>query len=377
MNEPSPARLQLIVFALVSASFTNIYITQPVLPVLQSEFSADAATVSLTVSAVILGIALANLPFGFLADRVAIRPILLSGGVMVAAAGLLCAASNGLWLLIAARFCQGVFIPALTTCLAAYLGKTLPAGRLNVVMGAYVSATVLGGLGGRLLGGFLHPPLHWRYAFVTASIIVLAATLAAFFGMPKAAAAPPTAQRSAGIVQLLRRWALLRTFLCAAGAFAVFSSIFNFLPFRLASPPFALSTELTTALYLVYIVGIFMGPTAGRISNRFGSGNTLVAGTVVFGSAVALVSLPSLVAVVAGLLGVCAGFFTVHAAAVGSLNRRLAGGHGRANALYVLFYYLGGWFGWTTGRALYLDVQRAAVAHAEERPHDLRSRRAQ
>ena len=26
-------------------------------------------------------------------------------------------------------------------------------------MGSYVSATVLGGLGGRLLGGWIHPPL--------------------------------------------------------------------------------------------------------------------------------------------------------------------------------------------------------------------------
>ena len=62
-------RLQVAVFALVSAAFTNIYITQPVLPVLQQEFSADLVVVSLTVSAVILGITCSNLPFGFLADR--------------------------------------------------------------------------------------------------------------------------------------------------------------------------------------------------------------------------------------------------------------------------------------------------------------------
>ena len=47
-----------------------------------------------------------------------------------------------------------------------------------------------------------------------------------------------------------------------------------------------------------------------------------------------------------------AGFFTIHAAAVGALNRKLSSGQGRANALYVLFYYLGGWFGITgTGLA--------------------------
>ena len=72
--------LQLVVFALVSASFTNIYITQPVLPVLQSEFSADLVQVSFTVSAAILGIAISNLPFGILSDRLEIHPILLTGG---------------------------------------------------------------------------------------------------------------------------------------------------------------------------------------------------------------------------------------------------------------------------------------------------------
>ena len=47
MADNSYFRLQLVIFALVSASFTNIYITQPVLPVLQNEFSADMVTVSL------------------------------------------------------------------------------------------------------------------------------------------------------------------------------------------------------------------------------------------------------------------------------------------------------------------------------------------
>ena len=60
-----------------------------------------------------------------------------------------------------------------------------------------------------------------------------------------------------------------------------------------------------------------------------------------------LILLPSITAVVLALLGICAGFFTIHAAAVGSLNRKLSGGQGRANALYVLFYYMGGWLGIT------------------------------
>ncbi len=340
-------RLQFTVFALVSASFANIYITQPILPVLQREFSADMVLVSFTVSAVILGIAISNLPFGFLADRLPIHPIIFIGGVFVAFGGLICAASNNLWILIGARFLQGIFIPALTTCLAAYLAKTLPAARLNVVMGSYVSATVVGGLGGRLLGGWIHAPLNWRYAFVTASVLVLIATFTALRGLPRTPVDAGQQNHSIGFFVLMKRWELLRIYFCAAGSFAIFSSVFNYLPFRLEAPPFNFSTEMTTLLYVVYVVGIFMGPASGKISNRFGSGNTFLGGSFFLGVSLALVLMPSITAIVLGLLGICASFFTIHAAAVGSLNRKLFSGQGRANALYVLFYYMGGWLGIT------------------------------
>jgi YNFM family putative membrane transporter len=73
----------------------------------------------------------------------------------------------------------------------------------------------------------------------------------------------------------------------------------------------------------------------------------LLTGSFVFGGALVLILLPSITSVILGLLGTCAGFFTIHAAAVGSLNRKLSSGQGRANALYVLFYYMGGWLGIT------------------------------
>ena len=347
MAERSYFQLQFIVFALVSAAFANVYITQPVLPVLQAEFGIDLVVASFSVSAVIFGIALSNLPFGHLSDRVAIQPIILTGGLVVAAAGLICAWSEIYWVFISARFLQGLFIPALTTCLAAYLAKSLPLERLNVVMGSYVSATVLGGLSGRLLGGWLHPPYHWRYAFISAAILALIATFIAVKGLPKVSTDTERHHRSVSFLSLLKRWDLMRIYLSAAGTFAIFSSVFNYLPYRLSVAPFDFSTEQTTLLYLVYIIGIFIGPISGRVSNRFGSANTLLAGSAVFSIGLVLVLLPSITAVVAGLLTICAGFFAVHAAAVGSLNRKLSSGQGRANALYVLFYYLGGWLGIT------------------------------
>jgi YNFM family putative membrane transporter len=67
--------------------------------------------------------------------------------------------------------------------------------------------------------------------------------------------------------------------------------------------------------------------------------------------------------VAASLAGVCAGFFIVHTAAVGALNRKLATSRGRGNSLYVLFYYLGGTAGITaSGFAYHRAGWRGVVA---------------
>jgi YNFM family putative membrane transporter len=362
MRSDSPLLLQILVFALVTAAFTTIYITQPVLPVLRQEFSAGETLASYTIAAVVLGIALSNLPFGMVADRFSIKPIILTGGIVVAGFGLLSAAASSLALLIAARFVQGLFIPALTTCLAAFLARRLPVASLNVVMGSYVSATVAGGLGGRLLGGWLHPPFHWRYALVSASILVLAATLAAVLWLPRERLEATAAADRPGIMALMAQRELLRIYLTAFSVLFVFSPLFNYLPFYLTAPPFSMRTETITMIYLVYVTGIIIGPMAGKLAQRFGDGLTTALGAVVFAVSIGLTLIPSVTAIVFSLVGVCIGFFTIHAAAAGSLNRRLSANRGRANSLYVLFYYLGGAAGITLGGQAFRLAGWAGVA---------------
>ena len=345
--------LQALIFSLVSSAFATIYITQPVLPVIRSEFGVSASTASLTVSAVIFGIALATLPFGRLADTLPVRPILFTGGSVVIGCSLFCAATENLPLLVLARFLQGLFIPSLTTCLVVHLVRSLPQERLNVVMGSYVSATVAGGLGGRLLGGWIHPPLHWRYAFVTASALLALAMVAAARLLPKEEREPEPVSDTTGFLALLSRPELLRTYFVAFGAFFVFSSLFNYLPFYLAGPDFRASTQVITLMYLSYVIGVVIGPLAGNASDRIGNGATIALGSAVFALAILVTFLHSMIAIMASLAGVCAGFFAVHAAAAGSLNRRLTAGRGRANSLYVLFYYLGGSVGITVSGHAY------------------------
>lgn len=353
--------LQGVVFLLVAAAFTNIYLTQPVLPVLASEFGVNETGASLSISMVILGIALSNLPFGKLGDRYPIRPIILTSSSVVIAGGLVCAAIHDFTLLIAARFLQGLFLPALTTCLAAHLANTLPADRLNVVMGSYVSATVVGGLGGRLLGGWIHPPLHWRYAFVSASLLLLVAVIAALPRLSGEQVRPRLQADEIGFRALLSSWERLRIYGVAFGSFWVFSSTFNYLPFYLSGPPFQAPIALITLLYLVYLIGAVMGPVAGQLSNRIGNGATMALGAVIFGVALGGTLIPSLIVVMASLAGVCAGFFATHAAAAGALNSKLYVSRGRANALYVLFYYTGGYVGITASGYAYVLAGWPAV----------------
>jgi len=346
MNRQSFFTFQALVFVLVAAGISTIYLTQPVLPILEREFGVNPSQASYTVSAVILGIALANLPFGMLADRFPVKRLILVGGAVVAAAGFFCAATSSLAPLVGARFVQGLFVPALTTCLAAYLSANLPLERLNVAMGAYVSATVAGGLGGRLLSGWVTPQ-HWRYAFFIAALLVLLASLAAVLWLPQGKLPRESNQTSEGFLALLSHRELRRVYLVPFAGLFVFASIFNYLPFYLHRPPFNASTRLITLMYLTYLVGVFIGPMAGRLSNRIGNGGTMVLGSLVFALAIGLTLIKSVYVIGLGLVLVCAGFFSIHASAVGSLNRKLTSSRGRANSFYVMAYYLGGAIGIT------------------------------
>jgi YNFM family putative membrane transporter len=80
MKTPRGLGVQALVCALVAAAVTNLYLTQPVLPVLAAEFGVHETIALRSISLVILGIALSNLPFGTLGDRYPIRPLILVGG---------------------------------------------------------------------------------------------------------------------------------------------------------------------------------------------------------------------------------------------------------------------------------------------------------
>ena len=157
-----------------------------------------------------------------------------------------------------------------------------------------------------------------------------------------------------GMIELITQRDLLSIYFVAFGAFFVFSSIFNFLPFYLSEAPFQAPTKVITLLYLSYIIGIVIGPLTGQLSNQIGNGATIALGVVIFAISIGITLIKSMPAIIASLIGICAGFFAIHAAAVGLLNRKLTTSRGRANSIYVLFYYLGGFIGITISGYVYI-----------------------
>src|SRR5712691_9413906 len=190
---------------------------------------------------------------------------------------------------------------------------------------------------------------------------------AAARALPREPAGRPAEERGTGFVHLLSRPEVLRVLVVAFSAFFVFSATFNYLPFYVSRPPISAPLNVVTLLYLAYVVGMVAGPLAGNLSNRLGSGATMAIGSTVLAAAIACTLVPSLAVIAPSLPAICAGFFGVHAAALGTLNRRLTGSRGRANSLYVLFYYLGGAAGisatgWAYSRRGWHGVVALAIA---------------
>ena len=131
---------------------------------------------------------------------------------------------------------------------------------------------------------------------------------------------------------------------------------------------------------------MIIAPLSGKFSNHFGNGLTMVLGSLTLGAGLLVSHIPHLGTVAVSMVLACAGFFAVHASAVGGMNRRLPTSRGRANSLYILWYYVGGSvgitvtghffkvFGWSgvTGAGLCMVAALLGIGI-----HETRSNRAQ
>src|SRR6516164_8115614 len=346
-------------------TFLNVYCTQPLLPYLRQLYNASEIAVSLTVSATILGVALAAPVVGLMAESIGRKKVIVPSLYVLTAPTLLAATSHSLNQLIFWRFVQGIFVPGVIVLIMAYINEEFPPQRVGKAMSAYIAGTVLGGFLGRYVSGVVAHRFDWREAFLVVGVINLAGAIVVQRSLPRAKHFRRASSMQSSVseaLQHLRNPRLLAVFGMGFSALFCLVGAFTYANFYLADPPFHLNSAQLGSVFLVYLLGFLVTPLSGRCLDRNGvRTTTLIAlSFAVVGLLVTLIH--SLPLIIAGLAVFSTGIFIFQA--VGTVQTGFVARRALSSAagLYVTFYYIGGSLGAiATGWTWIADGWRACV----------------
>ena len=327
------------------AVYADIYITQPILPLLSHEFGIRPATAGFTVSAVVLLIAIVSIPYGSVSDAVGRKPVMVASMSLLAIPTLLCAVAPSFHALLLFRALQGALIPGVTAIAVAYLGDVVSPEELGPRVGGWIAASVAGGLTGRVVSGLLADWLNWRAPFVLFGVITVVGAVLIARELPRSAKGARLKLEPRDLLQHFRNRRLVGAFLIGGAVFFCFIGVFTYLPYYLTAAPFHLSTAFVSSIYLVYIAGIFTSIVSGRLSSRFGGRLVMAVGLVIAAGGVAGTLIRNVPAIILSLIVLCVGMFAVQSTAPAFVNANAGRAKGAAGALYVSIYYVGATFG--------------------------------
>lgn len=338
------------------ATFAQLYSPQGLLPTLARGLGVSPADAALSVSVATLGVAVAVLPWSWVADRVGRLRAMQVAIVASTALGVLVAVAPNIEVLLALRLVEGMALGGLPALAVTYLHDEVHARHTAAAAAAYISGTTVGGAAGRLVAGPLAGLVGWRPALLTVAVVCAVASAVFLRLMPKARGYRPsgaTARSVAdGIRVSLRDPALVALYVQGALLMGGFVAVYNYLAFRLEGPEFALPATVGSLIFAAYAAGTVSSRLTGRLVPRFGRRRVLVAGTLTMATGAGLTLAGALVAVVIGLLVLTAGFFAAHATASAWVGARATTGRAQATALYNVAYYSGSAVvGWVLGYA--------------------------
>ncbi len=344
---PGSQKALLALFFATVAVFADLYVTQPILPLLSHEFGVAAPTAALTISVVVLMIALFSNAYGPLADAWGRKPVMVASCAALAVPTFLCAVAPTFPLLVVLRGLQGLLMPGVAAVAVAWIGDEYAGAALGPAVGSYVAASVLGGLTGRVGSGWIAAHSSWRAPFVVLGAVTLLGSVAMARNLPASPRSTGLSVRHAfrEMARHLENRRIVGGLVIGFCVFFGFIAVFTYLPYYLTAPPFGLSLAKVSGVYLVYVAGIATSWAAGRAAERFGRRAIMAAGFLLAGAAVAGTLARSIPAVVLGLVALCVGMFMVQGIAPAFVNATAPEAKGGAGALYTTFYYLGATFG--------------------------------
>jgi YNFM family putative membrane transporter len=319
--------------------FAAMYSTQAILPELSHTFDVSPARAGLSVSALVLALALAAWLWGPLSDRIGRPRSMRLASLLLVGPTLLVALAPTFEVLLAARVLQGLCMPGLLVVGAPYVVETLVPRIGARAMGWYVATLVLGGLVGRVGVALATGAVGWRVACALLTALPLAATLA-MRGLVDGAQPARSTRPLHRVVTL----PLVAVTAVGGALFFVYVGTFTYVPYRLADEPFGLSVSVAGLVFLLLAVG-FLGPLFGRAAERVGWRRLAAAAVVLSATGAAVTTPDHLVVVVIGLGCIAAAMFAGYTAAqlgVGDVART---DRGTASAFYFSAYYATGALG--------------------------------
>lgn len=344
-------RILIALFAAGFATFAQLYSTQSLMPTISADLAIPASSAGLSISLATGGLGASVLGWAALADRYGRVAVMKISGVSAAVLAIAVPFMPTWDLILAVRLLEGVALGALPALAMAYLGEEINARYLAIVSGAFVSGNTIGGLSGRIISGVVADFFGWRGGLFAVGMCCVAAAAAFIAVIPEPRGFTPTTQRIAdgetpippltrlkSALTVPKLWAVYAVGFCGMGAFV---SMYSYIGYLLAKPPYSLPTAITSLIFIVYLCGTFASRAAGKIAFRWGSRRTIVAGFGLMCIGAVLTLVPQLAITIFGLMTFTYGFFTMSPIAAAITSRLTRHGRAQASALYQLFYYGG------------------------------------
>jgi MFS transporter, YNFM family, putative membrane transport protein len=329
-------------------AFIDLYLTQPLLPMLALEFAATPTEVSRTISATTFAVALIAPFTGAVADVLGRKRIIVAAMFALVVPTLMIAFAHSLGGVIFWRFMQGLLLPPIFAVTVAYIGEEWPPAQATSVTGLYMAASGVGGFLGRFLTGLLASYFGWRASFIGVAGVTLACAVATALLMPRErhfvrSGGIPT--QIAHMAAHLRNMRLLATYSVGFGVLFSFVGIFTYINFLLAAPPFNLSTAALGAIFITYLIGSAIATMTGALVEYLGRRWLVVTAVGFWLIGLALTLTGSLWVILLGLAVCVTCGFLCQSSATSYVAISARQGRSSAVGLYVSFYYVGGGLG--------------------------------
>lgn len=325
--------------------FANLHVVQPLLPMLGQAFqlSEVQASWSLTVATLMLGVSL--LVYGPLSDALGRRWLMILSMSGVVITTLLLSQVETYSSLLLLRGLQGFFLGGLPAIAIAYMGDEFTRKAVVLAVGMYISANSLGGIGGRLIGGFIGEHWGWQAVFLGMSGLSVV-FLVAFIGLLPCSQhfhAKPLHPRhiASDILGHLRNPVLLLAYVIAGGNFMIFLNQYSYITFVLVDAPYYLSAQVLGLLFLTYLSGTIAAAWSGRVVAFIPAPIGMALGILLLMLGSLLTLLGGLKLIVSGFLVSSFGFFFTHSLASSWVSSHALQARASASSLYLVFYYLG------------------------------------